>query len=466
MIEDNIATSLDNLDYYQTDKLLEKDFNMSIDIRKIKRIKAVVFKKIGLKKYIHLYKNKKLVAFAATFFIVVVSIFSLGFDNVSATIGKLFSFIPGYSVIENNTTIEYFNSDIASVENDNVILSLRNVVATKNEISAFLTIRAKSILNEQNIDKTQEAKKFIQNNIDLTNFYLYINKNKYPTNAKITSSSPGDVNVFVNFKVKPEEINSEQTFKLVNSDYTLNVSFKLKPISGYNSLEEIGSTDYNNKISITAVPTLKDGKLVVDLYPINKSNYQILSFSKYYGFMEKDLYLQTNKGVKTYITSSFPDGMSAPNTRYTFDLNDNSKDFILKIPYIVVQNSEQNNISIQIPKMDQSLTLNQKVEFADSYLIIKKVQRKSNVGDIKDVLKVDVEYKNKYPNKKMFKVEFENVDFWGNIKSGGYSSELNGDGIETTEYFPLEKDENGSIRLKVLNPKYVLLGEYSLELSP
>lgn len=256
--------------------------------------------------------------------------------------------------------------------------------------------------------------------------------------------------------------------KLVYPDYNSYVNFKLKPISSYNSLEEIGATGYNNGISITAVSSIKDDKLVVDLYPINKSSYHLLSLSgSPIAYKGEDLYLQTNKGTKSYITSAFPEVMSAPNKRFTFDLNDGTKEFTLKIPYIIVQSNEQKNISIPIPDMGQTLMLNQKVEFTDFSLIIKTVQRRSDFGDSKDSLKVDVEYENKNSNKIMLKAEFGRIDFWGNNqKNGGYSGEFNKDGIETTEYFPLEKDDNGSIRLKVSNPEYVLLGEYSLKLTP
>lgn len=419
------------------------------------------------KKSYHSKIYKRLLVCAATLATVISSLYLVGFGNVSSAMGKLFNFISGYTIAQNNDSIEYYNNDIAFVGNDNVTITLRNVVASKDNISIQLSVRPKNISKEQNIKSKQDV---LNNLPDLASTLdLYINNTKYSSKTSFAlADGNGNRNIYVDFKVKSGDISSDKTMKLVYPDYNSYVNFRLKPISSYNSLEEIGATGYNNGISITAVSSIKDDKLVVDLYPINKSSYHLLSLSRSpIAYKGEDLYLQTNKGTKSYITSAFPEGMSAPNKRFTFDLNDGSKEFTLKIPYIIVQSNEQKNISIPIPDMGQTLMFNQKVEFTDSSLIIKTVQRRSDFGDSKDSLKVDVEYENKNSNKIMLKAEFGRIDFWGNNqKNGGYSSEFNKDGIETTEYFPLEKDDNGSIRLKVSNPEYALLGEYSLKLTP
>jgi len=63
----------------------------------------------------------------------------------------------------------------------------------------------------------------------------------------------------------------------------------------------------------------------------------------------------------------------------------------------------------------------------------------------------------------MFKAQFNRINFWGTIQSGGYSSTLDTNDIESTVYLNLKKDDKGTLRFKISNPQYYLTDAYNLK---
>jgi hypothetical protein len=468
-MEDKLIKILDILEIDETEKLLEKKIIMDADARVLKRIHASVYKKTGMNERNQHKTIKRFVACIAAICLLCTTMFIFGIDNAQALIDKVFSFIPGYGISEySDNSINYVISKGVSTENNNVIMTLRSVAASKNNISVFVTIREKVTSSDQNaIAKKTVSDDIQEDTVSPQNLYLYNDKSKYTSKTSVMSSSSGDKNVSARFDLETKDISVNKSYTLVYPEYNLSVSFTLQSVNSYSSLEEIGSTGYNNSISITAVPYLKDGKLIVDLYPLNESGYQILSLSKLYkGYNGSDLYLETDKGNKSYIPEQFPDSISAPNTRYTFNVSDGSKNFTIKIPYIIVQSNEQKSITISVPKNNQTLTLNQKVEFKDSTLIIKEVQRQTDSNGNNNLLKINLAYENKYANKLMIGAQFETIDFFGKMLNGSSGSDLNDNDTDITEYIEVESNDQSALRLRVFEPEYILLGEYSLKLNP
>jgi hypothetical protein len=270
--------------------------------------------------------------------------------------------------------------------------------------------------------------------------------------------------ITVDFKLDSTDINTKTIYRIKYGDYDLQAEFKLKSYASFDTLEEIGPTETHNDISITAVAERKDGKLEVQLYPINKSGYNIKAYTKEYGkgYGVKDLSIETSNGTKTYIT---PGSYMSPNSKFIFDVSQDEKDMLLKIPYLIVQSNESKNIDLIVPKSGEKLQLNERVEFKGSTMIVTDVERVSDHGGEYGALKIGLRYENHDKNLIMQSAGYTRTNFWGMPGGGGYSFDPDGNGVVSTVYYDLQKGENNKLYLKVGNPSYYLLGEYDLKLK-
>lgn len=465
-MEEKIIDALDTLDINQTDKLLESDIKMNMDSATLKRIKKAVYTKAGLKKSKHIIKKGLTVA-AAALVLAMLSMATIGVDNVANAFNRLFSFIPGYAIVENNKNIEYVieNQNI-QVENSDVSITIKNAIATKDNITISLELEKKNFDESKMLEEKQKEWEELNKGGRLNKpiIILYVNGKEYKTgNYSVGGGGPTE-HISADFQIEPENINTQTTYKLEYKKYNLSLDFKLKAYDSFDSLEEIGPTTILNDISITAVSNRKDNKLEVELYAINKSKYQISSFSKVYdkGYEGKDINLQTSNGMLEYTT---PGSSMGANNKFYFDISPDAKDLVLKIPYLIVASDESRNISLKIPKEGEKLTLNKKVKFEDSTMIITEVERIKDAGNEYGNLKMNFRYENSDKNKVMYNAQFNRINIVGITQGGGYSSEIGENDILKSVHYGLESGENSELRLKISNPEYYLVGEYSLELS-
>ncbi len=464
-MEDKIITALDHLTVEQTERLLDENIGMKINSGKTRRIKGLVYQKAGLKRP-RTYLFKKLTACAAVLVILLASFSLAGFDNVAAALGKIFSLIPGYGIVENNESIEYILSQPVSAENENIKFSLNNAIATKDSITVMFTLERKNYDNQQLLKDKQKDREQLQSGSSPSQpkVVLYAGQRKISEYRGYTGG--GSKSYISNFayKLKPEEISTDQTYTLEYTDYGLSLEFKLKNYDSYYSLEEIGTTGYHNDISITAVPTFLDGQVQVDLYAINKSAYRLNSFCKAdQPYQNNDLHLETESGIKNYTPL---EAYSGVNGKFLFNIDPGDKNFTLKVPYITVQSDEEKAIALKIPKEGEKDTVNQKVEFKDCIMTIVDVERTppQYPGEYGN-LKMTLQYDNKSEKKIMLHPEFVRADFWGNSQSGSWSAEMDENGVYTTMSYALEKNETDKLRLKVYNLHYCLTDEYVLNFS-
>lgn len=465
-MEKKIIDMLDTLDIYETDNLLDTDLNMKIDASTMKRIKKAVYKKAGINRRKNIIKKGLTVAVAAVL-LLVISTFAIGVDNIANAFGRLFGFIPGYGIVENNETIKYtVDGHNLRSENDIAIITLDNVIATENKISVAFELFKKNFEESKSLEEKQKEWEQLENGgtPKKPTIFLHANSNEFKM-ASFSIGGGGETDhVFIDFEVNPEDINSKTIYTLEYKDYNLSIDFNLKTYDSFESLYEIGPTGTHNNISITAVSSKKDNKLEVELYTINKSNYNISSFTKEYdkGYEGKDVLLQTSKGVREYTT---PGSSMGANNKFYFDLSSDEKDLVLKIPYLIVESNESQNISLKIPKEGEEIQLNKKVEFNDSTIVITKVEKvKTDVNAFGD-LRISFQYENKHNNKIMCDTRFYRTNLVGGIDGGGYSSTLDENGIVKAIDFALEKGDDKVLRLKLNRPKYYLLAEYNLEIK-
>lgn len=465
-MEKKIIDILDNVDVEETERLLDGEMDMEMDPKAMNRIKKSVYEKAGLKAGRKVYFSRKLVACLATLVIIVTSMAIVGFDNVAAAINKIFSFIPGVGIVENNDSIEYVLAEPVSSENNNVILSLNNAVATKDTITVMFTIAKTDYTDEQLYKDKQEEWEQLQKDggYQERKVYLYAGSEKYTEYSGSTAGGgKQELSTFA-YSMKADNINLNTTYKLEYEDYDLSVEFNLESYESFNNLEDIGPTDYHNDISITAVPTFFDGKVEVNLYSVNNSGYLLESYNKHYeGYLKKDLHLETDSGIKSYTT---PGGYGGVNGKFVFDIEEADKNFNLKVPYIVVRSDESKKITLKIPKEGEIITLNKEIEFEDSTMTIIDVERTStqHIGEFGD-LKMTIKYDNKSENKIMAGCQFTRTNVFGIKGSGSWSGETNDNDMLTTVYYALEEDEDSKLRLVVEDPVYYITDEYSLSFS-
>jgi len=461
-MEDKVLNIFDNLEIEEAERLLNCDVNVDIDKKAKERIRKLVFKKVGIRSKQH-FISRKMVACAAV--VILMTFLSIvGLDNVKAAISQAFSFIPGFGIVENNDSINYILSDPVTTENENAILTLNNAIATKDGITVMFTLQRKNCSEEQfKKDKLEESDQLEKNGKWVQSKVSLFTNNKEYTDYMGDTASGGvmDTSNFT-YTLDPDEINKETTYKLAYSDFNLALEFKLKDYQTYSDLNQIGATGYNNNISVTAVPTFTEDNVEVNLYTINKSQYRINGFHKmYYGYKGTDLNLVTNSGMKLYsIPSGFGGGVSP---KYVFEIDPTDTDFTLNIPYIIVESTEDKNISLPIPEVDQIINVNEKIKFNDSTMTIVSVKRVNREGSENGSLVLNINYDNKRNNLIMFSARFNRINFWGTIQGAGYSSTLDTNDIESTVYFDLKKDDKGTLRLKISNPQYYLTDVYNLK---
>ncbi len=457
-MEDKVKEILNNLNLDETEKLLKEDMEFKIDNKAMRRIKRNVYLKADFKNKRKFSLKKALIAALILVFVAITSFEIIGFDNVVAYINKVFNFVPGVGILENDDKIQYVITKTDLSENEDVFFKLNNAVATNNSITVMFSIEHKNYLDF-------EGKKFFSKPYEEPNVILYVNNSEY---IKYSGSTGGgskeDISTFT-YTVDPNDINLSNSYKLYYESYNLSVEFKFKKVQSFEKLEDIGSTGYNNNISITAVPTFNQNDLEVNLYSIVRGKYHIDSYCKFNnkGYKGKDMIIETESGIKNY---AIPDSIWDGYGKFNFNVETTDKNFTLKIPYLIVNDTEEKIVNIEIPKDGEKLTINKRVDFEDSSMVIVDVEKlASDNGSDDGYLKMNIKYENKYDNIIMKGASFNRVNYFGKFLGGGYYSEADDNDILTTVGYYLENKDKGVLRLKVSNPSFYLTDEYVLKFN-
>lgn len=458
-----------NIKITKSEVLLEK-LNFDIDKKTKNKINSMTINKAGISKAKISKKrffNRKSTASAAIILIVFTFLFIANFDGIVEALGKYFAFIPDYGIIENNKTIEYvIDGKNLKAENSDYIMYIGNALATKNTVNIFLRIEEKNYDEEAFMKKKQEEWEMLIETDEMKEdgIFLIIGDKKYNISSFSSSGGGKTTDIYADFEVKPEDINTQEIYKIGHVDYDLSLQFKLKRYDSFDSLEEIGSTGYNNNISITAIATKHNNMLEVELYAINKTEDIIHSFNNMYdsGYMGKDLHLITNTGEKEYTTS---DGYANVNNKFYFNLSKDDKDFVLNIPHIVVKNNESEKVSLKIPNKGEKITINKEINFKDSIVKITEVERVITEGNEHGALKIYFEYENTNENKILNSFHLNRINILGITQSGSYSADIDENGVLKSICYDLEEGEDKILRISIENPVYYLLGQYNLELE-
>lgn len=374
----------------------------------------------------------------------------------------MLSLIPGIGIIEDNQEILYQLKEQVSSENDKGILKLQSVVATENMMTVNFEFTRKNYTEEQMLaDKNAEWDNTISGNkLPKKEIHLKVDDQQFEMASGSSAGGGVTESYSYNFDMGKEFINPSKNYILLFNELDISVQFQIITIEQYNSLDKIGSTDIHNNISLTATAIRKDNELKVNVYPINHTDYNLISFNQEYdlNYFNKKLTLKTDKGDKTYtLPSSYGSGM---NAAYTFDVSDGATDYTLSVPFIVVESKEESKITLPIPKVGEVIELNKQVDFDNGSVIIKSVEKIRNEGGNQyGDLKINLEYISNDENWQLVQTKLTNKG------SEGWAEEYDEQNRLSTIYYMLNESDKSKLKLYVTKPRYSIMDEYQLKLD-
>ena len=174
------------------------------------------------------------------------------------------------------------------------------------------------------------------------------------------------------------------------------------------------------------------------------------------------MHLESNSGVKPYNQIKF---YGTAHGKFTFDIDPTDKDFTLRIPFLIIQSVEQQDISLKIPKEGETVKSEIRIPFKDSDVIITELEKTNEDNQENGELKMTFRFENKTSNMRMIRTGLLRLDVFGNINGGGYSEEIGEDGLMNTVWFALEDGDKDKLRLRLTNPRYYIDDDYSLDFS-
>lgn len=464
-MEENLIYELDRLDTHQTDNLLNAELAFKLDRKALERIKSSVYKKTGLTRYRGILK-KIAATVSAAIVLLAVSTAVVGVDNVAEAFSKLFGFIPGYGIVENNQKIKFIaRESILRAENDKAIMTVRTVLAEKSTLGISYEIEKKDFSEPKTVEEKQQLEEFLRTQaMKKPDIRLSVKGKEYKSSSFSTGGGGKLENTYINFEIPEELINDNTSYTLIDNEFGLELDFTLKPYASYESLKEIGPTDVKNNISITAVPKKVGNRLEVELYTVNKSDFVIYSYARESdkGYKGMDISLITNGARREYKT---PEGFMGANNRFYFDVSPEDSKMVLNIPYLIVEGDESSPVSLTVPEEGRILKLNKQIAFKDSTMIITQVEKVARPDNKYGALRISLAYKNANPQMILKNASFNRVNILGVTKGGGYMSDVDENGITKDIEYDLNEGENDKLRLSISRPQYYLLGDYNLEIG-
>ncbi|TCK93215.1 hypothetical protein EDC19_1406 [Natranaerovirga hydrolytica] len=408
----------------------------------------------------HNFKWQQYAASIAIAFTFLLAIYNS--DTIVQGFNRLFNFIPGVGIVEEDQELLYILKAPSVLENDEVKASITTAIATKDTMTISLDVTRKNITEEEALkEKEKQWEELLRTNeLKEENITLRTNNKSFEISQWHSSGSVLDTKVTFFVEMDEDNVNTSHTYTIDYEAYDISLDFQLMDIDQYQDLEMLGPTDVYNNISLTAVATKDEDQLQVNVYPINHSKYRLKSFDVEYDleYFNQKLTLETETGNKTYtLPGSYGSGM---NATYTFDVSDGSSEYNLNIPFVLVESDEKEKISLPIPEEGEIIDLNETLSFENNDLIISSVEREINEeGFGYGYLKINLDYNNYDDNQRLVWVQFTRN------QSEGWSEEYDSDGRLIAIQYALEKSDKNRLRMDVVQPNYLLMNEYNLQLN-
>lgn len=317
------------------------------------------------------YKWKRFTAIAAVL-IVAVAVANNS-DYVQAAIKKIFSFVPGVAITqeEKSSVLYSMDGEPQTQSNGKITFTVNNAYVTNNSIDIAWEMSINFI--DENTIKYETTSEDINKMIEKNGASAYLkaddNANPYCHFIKTSIDiKAGDQTFTVPIKNGGGSL-SKQTCVSgidnisdiikeygVNTPITVSIGgmffdVKLKPIEYYNSIDDIGPTVFKNNISLTAMPTWKDDKLNIKMYSLNYSE-----FSQVYGYYDDYNSENTSPYLEISGNKILSDPIDGDGTEFSFNLDGYSlteqdkAEAKLHIPVILMNNEEDVTFDIIVNK--------------------------------------------------------------------------------------------------------------------
>lgn len=461
-MEDKLKALLDRLDAEETGKLLHDDLSVAIDRKTSARIKASVYGKAGFRPARTKRLRKRLTA-AAALLILMAALVSMNLDSVTATIGKLFGYVPGYGIVEPEGGIKYgLQTPGVTAANEAYRLTLNQAIASGNTISVFFTLERKQFTQPDNGPAAEEKERLLREISQRHEVTLQAGEAAYGIGNRVWGSGGKFDSVSGDFALPESDIKPGMEYRLHDTYSGLTVAFTLQSYERFHSLEQIGPTAVHGPLSITAVSSRSDDKLTVNLYPYSTGGYKLSSFTKdpHNDKLKGDLHLITDQGPEPYIQDRSP--YVGVRKQFQFNLKDGESNPVLHIPHVTLESREAAAVTLKIPAMGGRRTVNEALSFKDADVMVldteKVMHTDGNSGTVYEALKIRMSFQNKSD---AFKLNWVYLDVDG---SGGFGWEFDENGDATTYYLALSGYDKSSLKLTIRNPKYIMTDGFRIPL--
>lgn len=472
-VEEEIYTVMDELDKKETSRLL-KEIDLTEELPSqeyINEIKELTFKKLDIEPTCkddlnhsedkNSYgSNRKRVywkRFVAAAAVVVLALFAgINHEKVVLAVQDMLTLIPGEGIVENNSDAQYKLKKQVTVENKTSTMKILYVTVKDNKMIIRFDLNGMEYKTLDEIEQKEPEVYILINNKMFTKDNTGYGGGYSMDGTQVTFSHQCNYS----FQIDNKYLKENKKITLVSKDYNLKANFKLTKIKDYNSLTEIGATQTHNDISLTADAFMDGGLLNINVYPTNKSKYELISYVNDFNdnYFNKKMVLNTDKGVKTCNPPTYSG--TGLNGSYQVDVSDGAKDYHLSIPYVVVGTKEESEITLPIPKEGESIEMNKEVKFEEGTAIITKVEKLPAQGDDKyGYLQINLKYKSMNENQ-----QFVGVNFTNKKESGFYMEKDDQNRITTFSYI-LTKGDVNNVKLYITNPRYALMDPYLLNID-
>ncbi len=341
-------------------------FEDEINIENIKEnVSKKTFEKLGIKRYSsknsdiptkkRFYKTTtfRKITVAAASLAIIFTIFTS--DYVTATIKKLFQYIPGINATIQDEGEKFILNKTTKISKDGSYIKLLSVVVdTKSQIIS-VSLRGNN----------KECKKV---SVRFKNGEEY----NLPTSSVASGGDEWAGDYFYNSRfIQDKRANftyneNDEISIIFNDKENMALTVKLVKASSYQSYEELGPTVSKNGLTITAIPVIEGNELKVNLLTPNIDNQGVEEYClrpdfngdndeyRYTGLLAEKITLKDKKG--NIINGRGLNSYAPPLSEFYFKVSD-SKDkvFKLTIPYIRMKYNVDKDVKIKLPKIGEKL---------------------------------------------------------------------------------------------------------------
>ena len=450
-MENRIISGLDKLTVEQTERLLGENMEMKISGKDRSRIKNAVFEKIGAAKKKRLYMPKRLAACAAALAIVLTSLSVMGFNNVAAAIRNWLTFIPGVGIeVKSDATIYSIDPIVRRTTHQNATAGIVSAVYANGYLNVTVEV------NDRANPRDGEMPFY-------DDFSLYVNgqSRNYREQQSSANLFWSSNSVMLHFSYETDTPASDDIYEIAVTGFTERLSFRMMLCLDYEDIKQIGPTDIQNGISVTATALSAGNELLVWCYPFRVANHtkdMILGYGRpAAGSFVTERYIQTESG-KIFENRS---GWNI-SERLIFEMPENDQTATLHIPYLSMRREEKRVLNINLPNDYTTAESDAAVQTGLGTIKVTEVKREPNEYESgRDTVRIYFEFDSKDENMRLY--SFDNDVFDHDVIGSVRHFNAQTGCLEYLEAYAGKDDKKVSINISSLY--YYLFGEYVIPLD-